>query len=74
MKRYIIQSSSPFGDQEGASPLTEYTVLLETESGYSEEQKYACEESDHESVLAQALDVFCNARALIEEDPLAFLR
>lgn len=48
---------SPYGNG-----LTLYTVLLESEDGYAEEQRYACLPASSASAIAQALDEFCAAR------------
>ena len=74
MKRYLILSSSPFGEQNIPFPFSKHQVLLETEEGYSEVQGYACTESQKEDVLEEALNAFCDSRASLNTDLLAFLR
>ncbi len=74
MRNYSVTSSNPFGSQDLVTPLIEYTVILEDDGGYVETQKYACIPTDMETVLSDALDVFCDSRASLEVDALAFLR
>lgn len=74
MKRYIIISSHPYGRQDIPEQINEYRVELEADDGYSEFQSYAATDTEIEQILEDALDVFCAARAALNQDPLAFLR
>lgn len=71
MKSASIISSSPYGDQDMQEPLTRYVLRLESESGYSEDQEYACKHGEIKALKSKALDAFCEARAALEVDPLA---
>lgn len=74
MKRHTIISTSPYGRRDVLEQINEYKVQLESEGGYSEIQSYAATDAEIERILDDALDVFCAARAAINQDPLAFLR
>lgn len=62
-KTIISQSPYPGG-------LMKYLVLFEQDDGYTETQEYACLESEHESVLSDALNTFCKSRERLMADPL----